>query len=459
MKKALGFIVAIALIVVSLTACGKSADSGTAPADSANSPNSAAAAPSSSGDVVEVQFFHTTWVPGMLEVLEKSIADFEAENPGIKIVETRTNWTDAPSQLMASLMGGTAPDIIMANPSILAQFRGIGAFADLTDRISPEFVDTLLPSAVQVMTAPDGTLDGMPQEGCNWALFYRKDLFEAAGLDPEKPPTTWEELVEYGKALTKDTNGDGVIDQYGFGWPVAAENANDYWVNFMQQAGSPITVYEDGKWVSKLDGAEAKTATEFMVGLVRQEGITPSSVVEWDWEGVTNAFVQGEVAMMHNGAWVVGSVKEKGPDLDGKWDTALLFSGPAGPAYRGHPNTFHLMEASEHKDEAWKFLEYFYNTPSDVEGLTLAGKFCEASGGMLYTKDFLAYAGKNYDPMLKPFLDASDHCFIPPMDPQWMTLNNMYTQSTVQQMLMGQVSPEEGLQSLHEALEKMHSAG
>ena len=412
----------------------------------------------SDNDVVEVQFFHTTWVPGMLEVLEDAIASFEAENPNIKIVETRTNWTDAPSQLMASIMGGASPDIIMANPSILAQFRGIGAFADLTDKISPEFIDTLLPSAVQVMTAPDGSYDGMPQEGCNWALFYRKDLFEEAGLDPDNPPTTWEELLEYGKALTKDTDGDGIIDQYGFGWPAAAENANDYWVNFMQQAGSPITVFEDGSWVSKLDGDAAKLGTEFMVGLVQDAGISPSRVVEWDWEGVTNAFVSGEVAMMHNGAWVVGSVKEKAPDLDGEWGTALLFSGPAGAAYRGHPNTFHIMQASDCKDEAWKFLEYFYNTPSDVEGLTLAGKFCSASGGILYTKDFLQYAYENYDPLLKPFLDASDYCMIPPMDPQWMTINNMYTQSTVQQMLMGDISVDDGLQQLHEILQKMHNA-
>jgi multiple sugar transport system substrate-binding protein len=413
----------------------------------------------SKGEVVEVQFFHTTWVPAMLEILDEAIKDFEAANPGIKIVQTRTSWTDFPSQLMTSLVGGVAPDVVMANPSILAQFRGIGAFADLTDRISPEFTKTLLPSAVQVMTSPTGGFDGMPQEGCNWCLFYRKDLFEKAGLDPNKPPKNWDELVEYGKKLTQDTNGDGKTDQYAYGWPVSAENANDYWINFMQQAGAEITSFEDGKWVSKLDQKEALQGTQFMYDLVQTYKISPASIVEYDWEGVTNAFVSGEIAMMHNGAWVVGSVKEKGPDLDGKWGTVVLFSGPAGPAYRGYPNTFHIMEASKHKDEAWAFLQYFYNTPSKRDpGLTLAGSYCNASGGMLYTTDFVQYARGTYEPLLQPFLDAVDGCKVPPMDPQWMTLNNMYTQSKIQQLLMGQVTVQDALKDLHDNLERLHKA-
>ncbi|MDR2553761.1 MAG: sugar ABC transporter substrate-binding protein [Treponema sp.] len=437
MKKIVVVLTALALVTL-LPSCGK---------------------PQGSGKAVEVQFFHTTWVPGMLEILDEAIVEFEAANPGIKIVQTRTSWTDFPSQLMTSLMGGVAPDLVMANPPILAQFRGIGAFADLTDRISPEFTKTLLPSAVQVMTVPGGGFDGMPQEGCNWALFYRKDLFEQAGLDPNKPPANWEELVAYGKKLTRDTNGDGKIDQYGYGWPVAAENANDYWVNFMQQAGAEITGFENGKWVSKLDKNEALQGTQFMYDLVQTHKIAPVNIVEYDWEGVTNAFVSGEVAMMHNGAWVVGSVKQKGPELDGKWGTAVLFSGPAGPAYRGHPNTFHIMKASQHKDEAWKFLEFFYNTPSKRDpGLTLAGSYCNASGGMLYTTDFINYARGTYEPLLQPFLDASDACVIPPMDPQWMTLNNMFTQSKIQQLLMGQVSVRDALKDLHENLEKLHQA-
>ncbi len=407
-------------------------------------------------ETVELQFLHTAWVPAQLEILEKAIADFQDENPDIKIVETRSSWTDAPSQIMTSIVSGDAPDLIMCNTSMLAEYRGIGALADISELVPEELIDSFLPSAKAMITTEDGKIDGLPQEGCNWALFYRKDLFEEAGLDPEKPPKTWDEFLECAQALTKDTDGDGKTDQYGYGWPVQAENASDYWVNFMQMCGADISVYEDGVWSSKLSDDAAKEGTQLMVDLVQKYKVTPESAVDYDWEAVTNAFVAREVAMMHNGAWVTGSVAEKGPDLEGKWGTAVLFDGPVQTAYRGYPNTFNILEASEKKEAAWKFQEYFYNTPSDVEGLTIAGAFCNTAGGMLYSEDFIEYARANYNDMLQPFLDEVDGCMIPPLDPQWQSLTSMYGNSTVQQMIQGSVSVEEGLGTLDEKLKEMH---
>ncbi|MCR1843377.1 ABC transporter substrate-binding protein [Murimonas intestini] len=407
-------------------------------------------------DTVELQFLHTAWVPEQLEVLEKAISDFEAENPDIKIVETRSSWTDAPSQIMTSIVSGNAPDLIMCNTSMLAEYRGIGALADLSEYVSEETLDSFLPSAKAMITTEDGKIDGLPQEGCNWALFYRKDLFEEAGLDPEKPPKTWDEFLECAQALTKDTDGDGVIDQYGYAWPVQAENASDYWVNFMQMCGAEISAYENGEWISKLSDEAAVKGTQLMTDLVQKYKVSPASIVDYDWEAVTNAFVSGEVAMMQNGAWVTGSVEEKGPELEGKWGTAVLFDGPEQTAYRGYPNTFNILEASEHKEETWRFLDYFYNTPSDVEGLTIAGAFCNAAGGMLYTDDFVEYAGANYNDKLQPFLEEVNDCLIPPLDPQWQSLTSMYANSTVQQMIMGSVSVEEGMNTLDTKLKELH---
>lgn len=407
-------------------------------------------------DTVELQFLHTAWVPEQLEVLEKAISDFEAENPDIKIVETRSSWTDAPSQIMTSIVSGNAPDLIMCNTSMLAEYRGIGALADLSGYVSEETLDSFLPSAKAMITTEDGKIDGLPQEGCNWALFYRKDLFEEAGLDPEKPPKTWDEFLECAQALTKDTDGDGVIDQYGYAWPVQAENASDYWVNFMQMCGAEISAYENGEWISKLSDEAAVKGTQLMTDLVQKYKVSPASIVDYDWEAVTNAFVSGEVAMMQNGAWVTGSVEEKGPELEGKWGTAVLFDGPEQTAYRGYPNTFNILEASEHKEETWRFLDYFYNTQSDVEGLTIAGAFCNAAGGMLYTDDFVEYAGTNYNDKLQPFLEEVNDCLIPPLDPQWQSLTSMYANSTVQQMIMGSVSVEEGMNTLDTKLKELH---
>ena len=75
---------------------------------------------------------------------------------------------------------------------------------------------------------------------------------------------------------------------------------------------------------------------------------------------------------------------------------------------------------------------------------------------MLYSEDFIQYAKENYDEKLQPFLDEVDYCMIPPLDPSWQSLTSMYGNSTVQQMLMGSVSVDEGIHMLDEKLKEFH---
>lgn len=409
-------------------------------------------------EVTEVEFFHTFWVPEMLTVIEDSIKAFEAQNPNIKIIETRTSWTDAPSQMMTSIMGGRPPDIVVCNPPMIASLRGINALADMTDMIPEELKNSFTKSAIEIATNQEGKWDGLPEEGCTWQLFYRKDLFEAAGLDPEKPPTTWEELVEYGKALTKDTNNDGTIEQWGYGWPVSAENANDYWVNFMMQAGSKVTTYdsENNVWVSQLTGNEAVVGTKFMVDLVRTNKISPQGLVDMDWEAVTNGFVAGNFAMMYNGAWVVGSIHSKGPDIEGKWGTAYMVAGPAGINSRGYPNAFNILQASTKKEAAYKYLNFLYTAKTASGDLTFAEELCKVAGALLFTNAYIEYAKKNYEPLLLPFVDGAQYSVAPPMDPKWETFKALFVGKTIQSMLMGEVDVQAGLEELDEDLTELH---
>jgi|GEM_PF-1303855 len=455
MKKVLVILLLLCFVVTWVTACGS------APEKKADTAKQEAPAqeqtkeePKKASQPVTIEFFHTFWVPDMLKVIEESIKAFEQQNPDIKIKETRVSWTDAPSQLMTSIMGGQAPDIIVCNPSMVASYRGIGALADITDMIPEDMKNSLLKTALDIVTNHEGRLDGLPQEGCTWQLFYRKDLFEQAGLDPNRPPQNWQELVKYGKALTKDTNGDGQIDQWGYGWPVQAENANDYWINFMYQAGSKVSSFDGKKWVSHLTEKEAVEGTQFMVDLVRKHKISPQGLVDMDWEAVTNGFVDGKFAMLHNGAWVVGSVKQKGPNIDGKWGTAELFAGPGGKAFRGHPNTFNILQASTKKEQAWKYLNFLYT--KGAGDLTYAEDLCKAAGSLLWTNKYIEYANKTYDPLLIPFNNGTSNARIPPMDPKWQTLADMFVNTTVQQMLLGEVSVDVALKDLDSKLNQLH---
>ncbi|MCL4385791.1 MAG: sugar ABC transporter substrate-binding protein [Cyanobacteria bacterium] len=412
--------------------------------------------------VTEVEFFHMFWVPDMLKVLENAIKAFEAENPDIKIKETRVSWTDAPSQLMTSIMGGQPPDLVLCGEAMAASLRSVNALADLTDMMSEEMKNSYLPAAKKVAVNEEGRWDGFPEEGCTYQLFYRKDLFEAAGLDPEKPPTTWDELIEYGKALTKDTNNDGNIDQWGYGWPVQGENANNYWIDYMMEAGSKVSIYDKEKkiWISQLNGDEALAGTKFMVDLVQTHKITPPGIVDMDWEAVTNGFVAGNFAMMYNGSWVIPPVHEKGPDIEGKWGTALMVAGPGGPDLRsrGLPDTFNILNASTKKEAAWKFLEFLYTAkPSPSGELSWLEELAKAGGTLIFTDKYIEWAKKNYEPLQLPFIEGVKYSFSCPMDPKWETFKALFVGKTVQGMLMGEIDVKSGLNSLHTNLEELHT--
>ena len=62
-----------------------------------------------------------------------------------------------------------------------------------------------------------GRMHAMPGDYMTMVLFYNTEMFKAAGLNPDKPPKTWDEFLQYAKKLTRDTDGDGKVDQWGFG--------------------------------------------------------------------------------------------------------------------------------------------------------------------------------------------------------------------------------------------------
>src|SRR5690606_21141117 len=96
-----------------------------------------------------------------------------------------------------------------------------------------------------------GTLYSMPMEATNLGLLYNKDLFREVGLDPERPPQTWEELASYSERLRLDRNGDGRYERIGFMVPVRPGTGPDGpWMvwqfqPFMMQAGTDHLVNEE----------------------------------------------------------------------------------------------------------------------------------------------------------------------------------------------------------------------
>ena len=161
----------------------------------------------------ELTMYYPIAVGGALtEVVDGIVADFESENPDIKVNAIYSgNYDDTRVRALSALASG--------EPAQLAVMFSIDAYdlieQDLilpfeevaTSDADKAWLNSFYP-ALMANGAIEGQTWGIPFQRSTIVAYYNKEMFTAAGLDPESPPTTWDEMIEMGKALTKgDTYG------------------------------------------------------------------------------------------------------------------------------------------------------------------------------------------------------------------------------------------------------------
>ncbi|MEA5014334.1 MAG: extracellular solute-binding protein [Candidatus Limiplasma sp.] len=378
-------------------------------------------------------------VPAQDAVINNAIEAFQKENPGIVVEPIYIDWGNGHSQFYNAVMAGTAPDIAMLGGTWCVEFMEMGKFAPIADYVSPELIDTFIPSGFDAMTGADGAKYGLPWDGCTWGVIYRTDLFEQAGID--KVPATWDELLAAGEKMK-------AIDKYLLTVPCSGWEVDDYYLPFLWQAGGEICVRdENGKWVSAMNTPESLAAAEFYVKLVN-EGYMPKEITGMDFEAALNSFTAGETAMIVAGMWNIGTLKGI-PEMEGKWATANSWGGPGGIAALSYPNTVHITMDGQHKEEAGKFLEFFYN-----EGYY--DDYTITSGVFSFTKDF-AQSEYAQDELLKPFIEDSAYGRNRPATSKYEEFRQLHLCPGVQSMVSGELTPEQFCQQMEEAFNALHA--
>jgi sn-glycerol 3-phosphate transport system substrate-binding protein len=189
---------------------------------------------------VKLSFWHSYSGPRAL-LFEALVEEFMEANPKIKIELTYGgNLHTMRDKLLTSVAGKEAPDIAEIDSYWTPIFADAGALVDMIPYIEETgFDQSDLMDASLASTQYMGKSWSIPFNLSNIVLYYNKIAFKEAGLDPEVPPATWEELADYAEKLTIDKNGDGVTDQYGIVFPTK-ENYGAIWYYlafFWQQDG------------------------------------------------------------------------------------------------------------------------------------------------------------------------------------------------------------------------------
>ncbi len=284
---------------------------------------------------------------------------FHRENPDIRVVNAgglALSGDFADNAFLMSMAGGEGPDVFYVNFRQYHTFLDQGFCRPLEDLIArdPQVMERVNPTVDKVLRSYDGKRYAVPFFQVAVALYYRKDMFAAAGLDPERPPQTWEEFADDARRLTRP-------GRYGFELGSMAYQ----WQNFLYQAGGEVVRQEpDGRWRSAIATPEAAQALDFYRKLATEKWAVGGKTFGPALNAAKDLSAdirEGKTAMWFNytNDVVLNGQGDLPPSVIG---VAALPAGPKGR--RNEVNAGMWAISSQVKDPkkleaCWRFIKYF----------------------------------------------------------------------------------------------------
>jgi sn-glycerol 3-phosphate transport system substrate-binding protein len=304
---------------------------------------------------VEVSFFYPVAVGGPItKIIDGYAADFEKENPGIKLKPIYSgSYQESIAKALTAVKSGDPPvtSILLSTDMFtLIDEDAIVPFDDLIKTDADRaWLKSFYPGFME-NSQTGGKTWGIPFQRSTIVMYYNKDLFKEAGLDPNKPPATWNEMTQAAQKLTK-RDASGKVTQWGVqipssGFPywlfqgLAVENG----VNLMNAAGTEVYY----------DKPEVIAALQYWVDLDNKNKVHPEGIVEW---GTTpKDFFEKKVAMVWTTTGNLTNVKN-----NAKFDFGVAML-PANKQ-RGSPTgggNFYIFKKStpQQREAAFKFIKW-----------------------------------------------------------------------------------------------------
>ena len=305
-------------------------------------------------DVMELTMYFPVSVGGGPDALIDALCEeYHKENPNVKVTPVYAgSYADTRTKVQAAIKGGNTPDLAIMFSIDLYSLLSMDAIADIdsfcTTDADKEWLNGFYDGFM--MNSRDGeTTYGIPWQRSTIVLYYNKDAFKAAGLDPEQPPKTWDELKEDAKKLTITENGQ--TTQYGIQIP---SDGYAYWMlqtfcveqngfNLMNETGTE-TYYDDERTAKGL---------EFWKSLA-DDGSMPEGIVAW--ATTPSDFLEGKTAMMYHTTGNLTNVKN---NANFNFGVTML---PANESY-GSPTgggNFYIFKgvSKERQQAAFDFIKW-----------------------------------------------------------------------------------------------------
>ena len=290
------------------------------------------------------------------ESVVRVLADAWNESHDNQIEVTVVPASDFVTKFGTMLASGSPPDIVAVDLIYMPEFSAAGQMTDITDKAKAlPYFDNLSPSHIRLATYED-KIYGLPFNAEGSVLFWNKDLFRQAGLDPESPPTTWDEIYEYAKAI--NALGD---DIYGYYFSGACAGCNAFTFLPMIWASGGDVLSADGS-AATLDDPAVKEALEFYRKMW-DEGLIPPGTVADTGAEFLNLYTEGKTGMQGLGVFAITPLKAGDEPFD--FGVTFLPGKDGGTSSFAGGDAIGVPAGSRYVDQAFEFMEWL--TSDDVQ--------------------------------------------------------------------------------------------
>ncbi|WP_229683211.1 ABC transporter substrate-binding protein [Virgibacillus oceani] len=385
--------------------------------------------------VTTITFWHENTGVGE-EAINAVVDAFNEKHEDIKVDAVYTAADESQNEkLLAAVAGGNPPDVSWFDRFKVGSWADQGALTDLTEYAKQDGVtkDAYYPFAWEEATYQD-KLYAMPVDTDARMLFYNKDAFKEAGLDPENPPKTIAELEDAAEKLTiKDGNRFkqiGFIPWYNQGWLYSW--GWSFGGEFFDKESGKVTA-DDPKIVESLEWM-TEYAKKYNVEDIT--GFTDSS-----GSGEMDPFLTGQLAMHIGGNWSISGYLKYKPDLNYGVTPIPTPTGDNFTSWSGGMAVV-IPKGAPHPDEAWEFVKFF----GSEEGQEIYNGIYKTLSVIDSVNEKLGYKD---DPIFSEFINILPNSHNRPVIPEgellWNELSN-----AVDNSIHGNGTPQELLEGVNE---------
>lgn len=292
--------------------------------------------------------------PNAIEAINDRVKVFEDANPDITIETREYTWT-GPT-FAADLAGGTLPDVFRIP---FTDGRGLIAneqIADISDLVAElPYADKFNPTVAEAGQDADGNMWAIPTGAYGQGLHYNRALFTAAGLDPDDPPSSWEEIRAAAKQIAEKTG------QAGYATMTQGNTGGWILTTLVYAYGGRMIEVDGDEKTATVDTPQTREVLDFLKQM-RWEDNSMGANFLYDWAGINQDFGAGAIGMYVSGGGNYGQlVTQNGMNPDDYGVTVLPLEGSDGAALGGGTLAAVNAKATEaEKAAAVKWIDFFF---------------------------------------------------------------------------------------------------